>query len=124
MAAAGDATPVRIVRRPGPAHLRRSSLEACHGADRGRGEFGDLASVVGRGRAVWIDAALRQRNYSSSLNLLPTSSASAATAASASAPVAETVMVVPGPAESIISPMIEVPPTVSPPRVTVISASK
>ena len=31
-------------------------------------------------------------------------------------------MVVPGPADSIISPMIELPPTVSLPRVTVISA--
>ena len=32
-------------------------------------------------------------------------------------------MVVPGPAESIISPMIELPPTDSLPRVTVTSAS-
>src|ERR1700709_509645 len=66
---------------------------------------------------------VRDTNHSSSLNLLPTSSASAATTASACGPVAETVMVVPGPAESIIRPMIEVPPTVSPPRVTRISAS-
>jgi len=33
-------------------------------------------------------------------------------------------MDVPGPAESIIRPMMEVPPTVSPPRVTQTSASK
>ena len=33
-------------------------------------------------------------------------------------------IVVPGPADSIISPMIEVPPTVSPPRVTQTSALK
>jgi hypothetical protein len=45
-------------------------------------------------------------------------------AASASGPIAETMIDVPGPAESIISPMIEVPPTVSPPRVTQTSALK
>src|SRR6516164_10251271 len=45
-------------------------------------------------------------------------------ASRASGPVAETLIVVPGPAASIISPMIEVPPTVSLPRVTQTSALK
>ena len=45
-------------------------------------------------------------------------------AASASGPIAETTMEVPGPADSIISPMIEVPPTVSLPLVTQTSALK
>ena len=38
-------------------------------------------------------------------------------------PMALMVMVIPGPAASIMSPMIEVPPTVSWPRVTVMAAS-
>ena len=41
----------------------------------------------------------------------------------ASLPVASTVMVAPGPAPSIMSPMIEVPPTTSCPRLTFTSAS-
>src|SRR3954453_8233989 len=60
----------------------------------------------------------------SSLNLLATSSVIASIASSASGPLAETTIEVPGAAESIINPMIEVPPTVSPPRVTQTSASK
>src|SRR5260370_29192413 len=60
----------------------------------------------------------------SSLNLLATSSVIALTAACASGPIAETTMDVPGPADSIISPMVEVPPTVSPPFVTQTSALK
>src|SRR5229473_4727374 len=54
----------------------------------------------------------------SSLNLLATSSVIASSAAWASGPVADTTIDVPGPADSIISPMMEVPPTVSPPLVT------
>ena len=45
-------------------------------------------------------------------------------AASASGPIDETTIVVPGAADNIISPMIEVPPTVSPPRVTQTCALK
>src|ERR1039458_1620635 len=60
----------------------------------------------------------------SSLNLLATRSVIAVMAASASGPATETTMDVPGPADSIISPMMEVPPTVSPPRVTHTSALK
>src|SRR4029077_6838324 len=58
----------------------------------------------------------------SSLNLSATSAAIASTAACASGPFAETTTEVPGPAASIIRPMIEVPPTVSLPRVTQTSA--
>src|SRR3977135_2089229 len=54
----------------------------------------------------------------SSLNLLATSSVMASTAACASGPMAETMIEVPGPADSIINPMIELPPTVSWPLVT------
>src|SRR6478736_3289325 len=60
----------------------------------------------------------------SSLNLLATRSVIASRAACASGPTAETMMDVPGPADSIINPMMEVPPTVSAPRVTQTSASK
>src|SRR5215211_5898252 len=60
----------------------------------------------------------------SSLNLSATSAVMASIAACASGPIAETRIVVPGPADSIISPMMEVPPTVSPPRVTQTSALK
>src|SRR6476646_9186892 len=66
----------------------------------------------------------RQIQALSSLNLPATSSLIARMAASASGPAAETMMVVPGPADSIIKPMIEVPPTVSLPRVTQTSALK
>ena len=48
----------------------------------------------------------------------------ASMAAVASLPVASTVIVVPVAAPSIINPMIEVPPTVSLPRVTRMAASK
>src|SRR6266581_3640478 len=68
--------------------------------------------------------APRATHVDSSLNLLATRSVIASMAAWASRPIAETTMDVPGPAESIINPMIEVPPTVSPPRVTQTSASK
>src|SRR4051794_7583131 len=53
----------------------------------------------------------------SSLNLSATRPAIASIAACASGPIAETTTLVPGPAASIIRPMIEVPPTVSLPRV-------
>ena len=52
-----------------------------------------------------------------------TSLQSASTATAASLPTALIVIRAPGPAASIISPMIEVPPTVSWPRVTVMAAS-
>src|ERR1700726_471463 len=61
-------------------------------------------------------------HWLSSLNLLATRSVRALMAASASGPVAETTIEVPGPADSIISPMMEVPPTVSLPFVTQTSA--
>src|ERR1700726_4649018 len=63
-------------------------------------------------------------HWLSSLNLLATRSVRALMAASASGPVAETTIEVPGPADSIISPMMEVPPTVSLPFVTHPSALK
>src|ERR1700730_10057404 len=69
-------------------------------------------------------ASVAADHVPSSLNLLATSSVIASTAACASGPVAETTIDVPGPADSIISPMIEVPPTVSWPLVTQTSALK
>src|ERR1700722_3329936 len=66
----------------------------------------------------------RPDHIDSSLNLLAPSSVIASSAASASGPATETMMVVPGAADNIISPMIEVPPTDSPPRVTQTSALK
>src|SRR5262249_38531459 len=63
------------------------------------------------------------RPYSSSVNRPLTSAANASTTSGASRPLASTVIVVPGPAASIISPMIEVPPTTSWPRLTFTSAS-
>src|SRR5262249_46036132 len=63
------------------------------------------------------------RPYSSSVNRPLTSASSASTTSAASRPLASTVIVVPGPAASIISPMIEVPPTTSWPRFTFTSAS-
>src|SRR6185437_14112091 len=68
--------------------------------------------------------ALEKTYVPSSLNLLSTSSVIATIAASASGPSAETIIVVPGAAASIISPMIERPPTVSLPRVTQTSEMK
>src|SRR6186713_292784 len=65
-----------------------------------------------------------QPHTPSSLNLSATRAAMASTAACASGPIAETTTEVPGPAASIINPMIEVPPTVSLPRVTQTSALK
>src|SRR5262249_8582382 len=65
----------------------------------------------------------RDERYSSSVKRPLTSAASASMTSAASRPLASTVMVVPGPAESIISPMIEVPPTTSWPRLTFTSAS-
>src|SRR5579871_6203687 len=64
------------------------------------------------------------RHVFSSLNLAATSSVMASSAACACGPAAETTIDVPGPAESIINPMIDVPPTVSWPFVTQMSASK
>ena len=61
--------------------------------------------------------------YSSSVNRPLTSAASASITSAACGPLASTVIVVPGPAASIIRPMIEVPPTVSSPRCTFTSAS-
>src|SRR5262245_52033533 len=63
------------------------------------------------------------RPYSSSVNRPLTSASSASTTSAASRPLASTVIVVPRPAASIISPMIEVPPTTSWPRFTFTSAS-
>src|SRR5262245_55566817 len=61
----------------------------------------------------WLDPAGADRPYSSSVNRPLTSASSASTTSAASRPLASTVIVVPGPAASIISPMIEVPPTTS-----------
>src|SRR5262245_25021963 len=66
----------------------------------------------------------RTSDYSSSPNLVVTSVVSASIASRASGPVAETITLEPGPADSIINPMIELPPTVSLLRVTVMSALK
>src|ERR1700694_1640910 len=86
------------------------------------------SSFQNRHRWLWVPAQRRDdeasHHVASSLNLLATSSVIASTAACASGPIAETVMDVPGPADSIISPMIEVPPTVSLPFVTQTSALK
>ena len=62
------------------------------------------------------------KHYSSSPNLLDTSASSASTASRACAPVAEMVIELPSPAPSIISPMMELPETVSSPRLTLIDA--
>src|SRR5882724_8329826 len=70
------------------------------------------------------DEATVPNHVPSSLNLPATSSLMASIAACASGPIAETTIDVPGPADSIISPMIDVPPTVSPPLVTHTSALK
>src|SRR5207253_1283650 len=51
-AASGTPTPVRTPRCERPMHLRRSGLEADHGADRRREYKRGLASVAGTGRAV------------------------------------------------------------------------
>jgi NAD(P)-dependent dehydrogenase (short-subunit alcohol dehydrogenase family) len=76
-----------------------------------------------RARGRFIQIPSRFSGYvTSSLNLLSTSFVIASIASSASGPSAETLMVVPGPAASIINPMIDVPPTVSLPRVTQTSA--
>src|ERR1700726_327863 len=63
------------------------------------------------------------KDQSRSVNLPLTSAANASITSFACLPVASTVMVVPGPAPSIMSPMIEVPPTTSCPRLTLTSAS-
>src|ERR1700688_3327350 len=73
---------------------------------------------------VWKDEATALYHVPSSLNFPATSSVMASMADCASGPIAETTIDVPGPADSIISPMIEVPPTVSPPLVTQTSALK
>src|SRR5216684_3158597 len=90
---------------------------------------GSYLSPQGRGvgahqRCRYVNAPISVDHVPSSLNLLATSSVIASMAALASGPTAETTMDVPGAADSIINPMIEVPPTVSPPRVTQTSALK
>src|ERR1700678_1201925 len=68
----------------------------------------------------------RQLDQSTSPNRESMSAAKASTTSAASRPVASTLIDVPGAAESIIKPMIEVPPTVSqcsPQRLTRTSAS-
>jgi uracil-DNA glycosylase len=64
-----------------------------------------------------------EQPYSCSVNRPLTSAASASTTSAACGPLASTVIVVPGPAASIIRPMIEVPPTTSWPRLTFTSQS-
>src|SRR3984957_4231615 len=87
---------------------------------------GDQLEDLHRAAGSHLGAGFRWKTLyvPSSLNLLATRSVIAVMAASASGPAAETTMDVPGPADSIISPMMEVPPTVSPPRVTQTSALK
>src|SRR6516164_3833144 len=69
------------------------------------------------------DHAQKIRDQSTSPKREEISASKASTAAAACGPVAVIVIEVPGAAASIISPMIEVPPTVSWPRVTRTSAS-
>src|SRR5258708_681087 len=110
----------RASHRHDAAFLQRASgtCDQLEGLYRAAGE------MSGR-RAFGAEQTLRsERHVPSSLNFPATSSVIASMAACASGPIAETTIDVPGPADSIISPIIEVPPTVSPPRVTQTSALK
>ena len=88
------------------------------------------AAAVDAPGLVWSEAIgvslgclFVRSGQSSSPKRVSMSVAKASTTSAASRPVASTVIEVPGEAASIIRPMIEVPPTVSPPRMTRTSAS-
>src|ERR1700736_5628277 len=115
-----DARRCRAPHHEGP---RPHPTQAPTGPREGRSD--DELRAVSRDEATAGNkASVAADHVPSSLNLLATSSVIASTAACASGPIAETTIDVPGPAASIIRPMIEVPPTVSPPRVTQTCALK
>src|SRR4029450_3432959 len=93
------------------------------GADKEREYRNFVADLRPAAQLLANAAACRATPYSSSVTRPLTSAASASSTSAASRPLASTVIVVPGPAASIMRPMIEVPPTVSWPRLTFTSAS-
>ena len=98
--------------RTGRPEARRLACDLCQAAEHDRHRA--------RGRLL---RRVECADQSSSPKRLATNSVSAAKAWAASAPSASITIVVPIPAASIINPMIDVPPTVSWPRVTRTSAS-
>src|ERR1700677_842411 len=83
---------------------------------------GDLDQSFAAGRDE--QAMLRLAHRSSSPHFSPISAVMASSTSAAPGPLAVTVIVEPRPAPSVNMPMIDVPPTVSPQRLTVTSAVK